>query len=171
MALLVEQPLFKNNVQNYHTPHHFFKLSSYLTISFLPTMNVSHMKLTLSIKIKSTTFWSVIMTAENVLTYASPVLVGLIIVVQINTMLPQIKHVLICLSELKQLLSHLTNGHSHIKKQQNFVDTTVRLTITRIHKAIIRTQWFTYHAVNGSDCQICVRHLLARSGPKHNRTI
>ena len=73
-------------------------------------------------------------------TYAGSVLVELIIVVQIQTLLPRTNHVKICLSELKQLLSQLTDGLSHMKKKQIFVDTTLTLAITTVDKVMIRTQ-------------------------------
>ena len=52
-----------------------------------------------------TTFWQFIIIVENVLTYAGLTLIDLMIVVQINMTLPTINHVLICSSELRQLLS------------------------------------------------------------------
>ena len=63
------------------------------------------------------------------------------IVVQIHMTLPTINHVLICLSELRQLLSWLTNFPSHIQKQLNFLYTILRLTINMIDKVTIRAQW------------------------------
>ena len=59
------------------------------------------------------------MIVENVLTYAGLVLVELMIKVQIHMVLPTIKQVLICLSELSQLPSQLTNVPSHIRKHLN----------------------------------------------------
>ena len=60
------------------------------------------------------------MIVENLLTYAGLVLIELMIAVQVHMILPTIKHVLICLSELRQLLSQLTNVHCHIQNTIKF---------------------------------------------------
>ena len=57
------------------------------------------------------------MIVENVWTYAGLVLIELMIKVQIHMILPTMKELLICLSELSQLPSQLTNVPSHIRKQ------------------------------------------------------
>ena len=81
------------------------------------------------------------MIAKNVLTYAGLVFIELTVVVQVNMMLPILKHVLVCLSEFRQLPSLLTNLLSHVQELLHFADTTLTLTITVIDKIIISTRF------------------------------
>ena len=80
------------------------------------------------------------MVAKNVLIYAGLVFIVLTVVVQVKMMLPTLKHVLVCLSEFRQLPSLLTNLPSHVKQLLHFADTTLTLTITVIDKITISTR-------------------------------
>ena len=116
-----------------------FQLSSSLAISLSATTNLLKFKLTLPMKTKLTIYLCVIIIVENVLMYSDSVFLELLFVVQIHVILVTKKQVLVCLSELRQLLSQLTNVPSNLKKQLQFVNTTLTLTITMIGKVIIRT--------------------------------
>ena len=64
------------------------------------------------------------MIVENVLMETGSILTELKFEVQSHMTMPTLKHVLICLLELRQVLSQLTNVPSHIKKTTNFWEYT-----------------------------------------------
>ena len=85
-------------------------------------------------------------------------------------MLSTKKHVLICLSELRQPLSQLTKVLSLRQKQLYIVDTTLTLTFSIIDKVTIRTHWLGIMLLLGKACQRQIRYLIEFSSPRFNRT-
>ena len=91
------------------------------------------------IKIKITIIWSTITMVENVLTYAASIIIKLETLINVHMMLPTMKHVLVCLSDVR--LSPLTIVASHIQQNPNVWDTTLAKTLTKSDKVKTRTQW------------------------------